>query len=179
MRIDAASYSAGVLTLKTSDTAEAIRFAVGFRQGEYKIVKDAKKRSLNANSMYWAILPKLAKAIGVSNPCMHNLLLRRYGQLETYCGKVACVFIPDTDDGQRQADEDEIYHLKPTSQTKRGKDGVTYRTYMLLRGSSKYNTAEFSRLVDGLISECKEVGIDILSENERSMMEEWERREKK
>lgn len=179
MRIDAASYSAGVLTLKTPDTAEAIRFAVGFRQGEYKITQDAKKRSLSANSLYWQLLTKMAKAIGVSNPCLHNLMLRRYGQVETYGGRTVYVVIPDSDEAQKQVDEDEYTHLKPTSQTKRGKDGVTYRTYMLLRGSSKYNTAEFSRLVDGLISECKEVGIDILSDNEQSMMEEWERRDKK
>lgn len=178
MKIDAATWSAGKLTLTTSDP-EAVRFAIGFRPGEYKIVQDAKKRSLNANSLYWSVLTKMARAIGVSNPCLHNLMLRRYGQIETYGGKTVYVVIPDSDEAQKQVDEDEITHLKPTSQTKRGKDGVTYRTYMLLRGSSKYTTQEFSRLVDGLISECKEVGIDILSDSERSMLDEWERRDKK
>ena len=41
-----------------------------------------KKRSLDANGMYWKLLSELAEALKVSKPCMHNEMLRRYGQLE-------------------------------------------------------------------------------------------------
>ena len=103
MRVDAAEYSLGKLTLTTSDH-EAIRFAIGFRPGEYKIVQDQKKRSLNANSLYWSVLTKMAKTIGVSNPMLHNLMLRRYGQVEIYGGRTVFVVIPDTDEAQKQVD---------------------------------------------------------------------------
>ena len=38
-----------------------------------------KKRSLDANGMYWKLLGELAEATHVSKPAMHNMLLRRYG----------------------------------------------------------------------------------------------------
>ena len=45
------------------------------------------KRSLDANAYYWQLLTKLADKLTVPNPCMHNMLLRRYGQLEEIDGK--------------------------------------------------------------------------------------------
>ncbi len=47
------------------------------------------------------------------------------------------------------------YHLMPTSQVRQGLDGIMYRTYKLLRGSSTYDTSEMARLIDGLITSCK------------------------
>ena len=40
-----------------------------------------------------------------------------------------------------------------------GNDGMMYRTYIMLRGSSTYNTAEMSKLIKGLICDCKDVGM--------------------
>jgi hypothetical protein len=71
--------------------------------------------------------------------------------------------LPDTDETERKALEAETYHIKPTSQTRDGKDGVTYRAYMLMRGSSTYNTEEFSRLLDGLLDACRSAGVHVLT----------------
>lgn len=129
--------------------------------GEYtvEIRKYRKKRSLDQNALYWATLTELAKKLDVSNAAMHNLLLRRYGQLERYGGKCVYVVLPDTDEAEKQAREAETYHLKPTSEVKTGNQGEKWRTYMLLRGSSTYNTEEMTRLIDGLLDECKQVGL--------------------
>ena len=84
--------------------------------------------------------------------------------------------LPDTDEAQKAIDEAETYHLKPTSQVKPGKGGKMYRTYMMLRGSSDYDTKEMSRLIDGLVSECKEAGIETLPPEEiERMMESYEK----
>ena len=45
-----------------------------------------------------------------------------------------------------------------------------YRTYIMLRGSSSYDTKEMARLIDGLVSECKEVGIETLPPDEVERM---------
>lgn len=45
-----------------------------------------------------------------------------------------------------------------------------YRTYMMLRGSHEYDTREMSQLIDGLISECREVGIETLTPGELERM---------
>lgn len=39
-----------------------------------------------------------------------------------------------------------------------------------IKGSSQYNTREMSRLIDGLVSECKECGIETLTPEELERM---------
>ena len=54
-------------------------------------------------------------------------------------------------------------------------DGVMYRTYKLLRGSHTYDTAEMARLIDGLVTSCKEAGIpdaEIASPDEKRILKE-------
>lgn len=139
-----------------------------------------KKRSLDANAYYWQLLTKLAEAIHVSKPYMHNQLLRRYGQAEYFDGKAVYITIPDTDTAQKKADEDVYTHLKPTSQVRVGNDGIMYRTYKLLRGSHDYDTREMSVLIDGLVSECRDVGIETMTPDELDRLkEEWRKHEEK
>ena len=66
-------------------------------------------------------------------------------------------------------------HLQPTTQVKTGKDGIPRRTYWLLRGSHSYNTEEMAHLIDGIIHECKEVGIpdsEIATPDEKRILKE-------
>jgi len=128
------------------------------------------KRSLDANAYYWQLLTKLADRLKISNPCMHNILLRRYGQLEEIGGKIAYVIIPDSEDSENKALEAETFHIKPTTEINTGVDGTTYRTYKMLRGSSTYDTKEMSRLIEGLVAECREQGIDTLPPEEFNRM---------
>lgn len=135
-----------------------------------------KKRSLDANAYYWQLVTKLADKLNISKPHLHNILLRRYGQTEFIDGKMIYLVLPDSDDGSRQADEAETYHIKPTSEVKQGMDGMMYRTYLMLRGSSTYNTKEMSGLIEGLVSECKEQGIETIPPKElERMMEMYEK----
>lgn len=45
-----------------------------------------------------------------------------------------------------------------------------YRTYMMLKGSSTYNTREMSMLIDGLVSECRDAGIETMPQEELERM---------
>lgn len=125
-----------------------------------KVSKATKKRSLDANSYYWLLLGRLSKALKISNPHCHNLMLRRYGVDEDFDGQVAYWVLPDTEEAERKANEAETYHIRPTSQVQEGKDGVMYRTYILLKGSHDYSREEFTALLEGLIDECRHVGIE-------------------
>ena len=143
---------------------------LAFSVKEYK-----KKRSLDANAYYWLLVTKLAKVLNLSKPHLHNLLLRRYGQPEIIDGQMVFLVLPDSESGTRKANEAETYHIRPTSQVKTGVDGKMYRTYVMLRGSSTYNTAEMSELIEGLVSECREQGIETLPEEElKRMMQMYE-----
>ena len=135
-----------------------------------KIGKFTKKRSLDANSYYWLLLGKLSKALNISTPYCHNLMLRRYGTLEEFDGQVVYWVIPDTEEASKKADEAETYHIKPTSNVREGNDGVMYRTYLLLKGSHSYTREEFSHLVNGLVDECKQCGIETATPDEIAKM---------
>lgn len=135
-----------------------------------KAVEWKEKRSLDANAYYWVLISKIAGLHGVSNSYMHNFMLRAYGQPDLYDEKKAYIVLPDTEETEKKAMEAETYHIKPTSEVKIGKDGKAYRTYFLLRGSSTYNTAEMSRLINGLVSECKEAGIETLTHDDLERM---------
>lgn len=129
-----------------------------------------KKRSLDANAYYWKLITELSEKLGQSKDYTHNYMLRRYGQIEIVDGKAIYMVIPDTEEAQKKVDEAQTYHLKPTSQVKAGRGGLMYRTYMMLRGSSDYDTKEMSYLIDGLVSECKDVGIETLTPEELERM---------
>lgn len=140
-----------------------------------RIVQYRKKRSLDANAYYWTLLTKFADVIGLSNPEAHNVMLRGYGQSEIFGGKAVYVTIPDTEEAEKKVNNATDYHLAPTSQVRLGNDGVMYRTYRLLRGSRTYDTKEMSRLIDGLITCCKEAGIpetEIVTPNEKEILKE-------
>lgn len=62
-----------------------------------------KKRSLDANAYYWVMVTQLADVLHVSEPFMHNMMLRKYGQDEIINGKLMYVSVPD--DGESKADE--------------------------------------------------------------------------
>ena len=47
-----------------------------------------------------------------------------------------------------------------------------YRTYFLLRGSSTYDTAEMSALLDGVIEDCKSCGIETATPEEIERMKQ-------
>lgn len=139
-----------------------------------KAVKYRKKRSLDANSYYWLVLTKIAAIQKISLPYAHNYFLRRYGQLFMVDGKAVYTVLPDTEEAEKKIDESETFHLKPTSQVKAGKDGINYRTYMMLKGSSEYDTKEMSVLIDGIVTEAKELGIETLPDEElRRIKEMW------
>lgn len=138
------------------------------------------KRSLDANSYYWVLLSRLAEAVGISKPRAHNLMLRKYGQNLVIDSQIAFLLIPDTEEAEETALEAESFHIRPTSQVKQGKDGKMYRTYTVLAGSSTYDTKEMSELINGLVSECKEQGIETLTPDELArMMKDYEENHKK
>ena len=138
------------------------------------------KRSLDANSYYWVLLSRLAEAVGISKPRAHNLMLRKDGQNLVIDSQIAFLVIPDTEEAEETALEAESFHIRPTSQVKQGKDGKMYRTYTVLAGSSTYDTKEMSELINGLVSECKEQGIETLTPDELArMMKDYEENHKK
>lgn len=157
------------------DARQAYEELKGCEKLSLEIKKYRRKRSLDSNAYHWLLVGKLAKVLGMSNAEVHNMALRGYGQPEIYEGKGVYMTIPDTDDARHKVDNAMDYHLSPTSQVREGNDGVMYRTYKLLRGSHTYNTEEMARLIDGMITMCKEAGIpdaEIATPDEKRILKE-------
>lgn len=163
-----------LITFEVYEGQPALKMAHSFKDAKVsiKVSKYREKRSLDANAYYWQLLTKLAAVLKISNSYAHNIMLRRYGVLEEIDGKPVFLVIPDTDEAEKKADETETYHIKPTSNVREGNDGQMYRTYMLLKGSHEYDTAEMSRLISGLVDECKQCGIETLTPAELARLME-------
>lgn len=135
-----------------------------------KVTKYRKNRSLDANAYYWTILSQLAEKLHVSKPYLHNIMLRKYGQAEYFSGKAAITMLPDTDETAEKIAEMEEAHFAPTSQVVPGKDGINYRAYKLLRGSHSYDSREMAELINGLVEDAQDAGIETLTPAEIERM---------
>ena len=147
------------MILEVDSRAAAAYDALKGKDIDINLSEHKTRRSLDQNALYWSIAGEIASAIKVSTPVMHNMLLRRYGFPLVYDGQVVYAMIPDGADDKVLADEQN--HLKPTSQTKVFADGTVRRTYMVIRGSHTYDTKEMNRLIDGAVSEAKEMGVTL------------------
>ena len=130
-----------------------------------KVVKYRKKRSLDANAMLWACLGEMAAALMADKWDIYLKMLRRYGKYTHICVKPNVV-----DAVKRQWREvEEIGEI-----TINGQKAVQLLCYF---GSSTYDTKEFSVLLDGVITEMKEMGLQPPpTEEMRRALELWEKR---
>lgn len=149
------------------------------REKVWDIKEHKEKRSLSQNAYYWKLLSILARKLHMSNARLHNLKLRECAPPFVICDKVSMQPIPDTEEAENIVLEAETYHLRPTSGTITGNDGTRFRWYVVLRGTSTFNTEEMSALLDRLIEDCKEQGIETLPEDELMRMRQTERENEK
>ena len=128
--------------------------------------KHRKKRSLSANSYFYVLCGKIADTIDSSKDEVHNLMLARYGQyLRDSNGLVVWVMYPDSMDYLKESE----LHLKPTGKYE-DRGGVKYAWFAQMKPSHEYNTQEMAKLIDGVVSEAKELGIETLSPDELQRM---------
>ena len=156
---------------------EIVTFLMGqdkTKQWDIEEHKEKKHRSLSQNSLYWVVLAQVASKLHVTNNFMHNTLLREISIPFIIDGQMARVTLPDTEETENNVLEAMTYHLKPTSQVWTGKDGVTYRTYIMLKGSSDFTTKEFTSLVDRLFEIAHENDVETISEDELAHIRELE-----
>jgi hypothetical protein len=131
-----------------------------------RAVKYREKRSLDANALLWLCIDRIAKSM--NPPCdkwdVYLMMLKRYGKFTYICVK------PNVVDAMKaQWRECEVVGEVNIN----GQEAVQMLCYF---GSSTYNTKEFSVLLDGVISEMKEMGLETpTSEDMKRAMELWEK----
>jgi hypothetical protein len=115
------------------------------------------KRSLNANNYAWQLITKLADTVRMSKDDMYFCMLKEYGQSEMISVKSGIDITPYLK-----------YFEVAGETTLNGKDFTHYKVY---KGSSEFDTREMSVFIDGIVQECKNVGIETMTPDEILKME--------
>lgn len=122
------------------------------------------RRSLDANAYLWVLLSKMADALNTTKDELYLLVLERYGVFTHIVVKPHIV-------ERVKAEWRTVRELGEV--TIRGQKGIQLQCYF---GSSTYDTKEMSVLIDGVVSECKEMGIETMTPEELKMLKEaWGR----
>lgn len=131
---------------------------------EINVKKWRKKRSLNCNNYAWHLLSELARAYNTSKEEIYEEMLKSYGTYQTDDdGNVAMISVLEHIDCSKFG-----IHVEYAGKGHVG--GKVFNHYRVLKGSSEYDTKEMSTFVDGIVSECKGVGIDVTTPEELARM---------
>jgi len=113
-----------------------------------------KKRSLNANAYFWALVNKMAVVLNSTDMDIYKDLVHKYG---------VCTTLMVTEEAKG------AFKIAWES----GKDSsgwfvedLGHGVIRAFQGTSTYNTKQMSRIIDGLVEECKEQGIETMTPDE-------------
>jgi hypothetical protein len=125
-----------------------------------RIERERKKRSLDANARCWATINEIANVLRVSKEEVYLEMLKRYGQSEIVSIKSSV---------------DVSGYLKYYEPIGKGTvNGQEFTHYKVYKGSSEFDTREMSILIDGINSEAKELGIEIMPPQEiKELLKDW------
>ena len=123
------------------------------------------RRSLDANSYAWVIISKIADVLHTSKDEVYTEMLVRYGQREQQLVSVVEEGVPAI----RRATQN---HCTIVGESEL--NGKEFVHLAILRGSSTYSTKEMSILIDGIVSDAKDLDIETMPEEElKSLKESW------
>lgn len=126
--------------------------------------KYREKRSLDANALLWACLSDIAMALRTDKWNVYLMMLKRYGKYTYICVKPNVV--ESVKAQWRECEEIGTININ-------GQEAVQLLCYF---GSSTYDTKEMSVLIDGVISEMEEMGLETPESREvKRAIEEYEK----
>ena len=124
----------------------------------FEIKEHKEKRSLNANAYAWSLIGKIADALRLSKEETYLNMLKRYGQSEM----VSVLSSIDV--------TGYFKYFEPIATTML--QGKEFTHYKIFKGSSEYDSREMAVLIDGIVSEAKELDIETLPDAEVQRIKE-------
>lgn len=116
------------------------------------IIKEKKQsRTLNQNNYYWQLLGELSNKLRVPSDELHFELIKK-----------SCPFIEIMIPAEQKIIGIKYYEVLKTIK----KNDKIYNIVRVYAGSSEINTIEFGILLDNLIEECTDQGINTLTPDE-------------
>ena len=155
------------------DPNQADKFLETFKPGEYEISPYKEKRSLNANSYCWVLCNKIAQKLQAQKLQVSDVDIYRDAILESGYWQEMRLKPEDVEGFTKRWKQNGLGWQ--TEQVDYDQDGDTVVMFAYF-GSSTYNTAEMSRLINWLVQEAEQLGIETEDpEKVRQMLEYWER----
>jgi hypothetical protein len=158
-----------IITLELNEKAPAMQMVDEFHNEEklsIKISKYKKKRSLDANAYCWTLISKLAEKLNVPKTDIYRQAIKEIGgNSEVVCVQDKAV--------QSLCSGWERNGIGWQTETMPSKiEGCT--NVLLYYGSSEYDTAQMSRLVNFISEECQLQNIELKSKEEvDSLLRQW------
>ena len=122
----------------------------------YEIKERKRKRTLTQNAYYWSMLNQLGKALRIPTSELHFRMLKEHAPFEVVSVR-------------SDIDVDGYFRYYETLGTGCA-NGQEFTHYRIYKGSSRMDSAEFSRLIDGAREECEAQGISVLTREEISRL---------
>lgn len=131
-----------------------------------EIKQHRKRRSLDANAYCWVLSQKIAEIIGNTKEFVYKEMIKRVGQFE---------IIPIRDEAlDRWIEAWESKGLGWQSEVMRDSKIEGYTNTINYFGSSVYNSKEMFILINEIVTQAEELGIETIPENEiNSLIEAW------
>lgn len=121
------------------------------------------KRSLDSNAYAWVLMQKIAEAIQSDKWSVYLMMLERYSRAFTH------IIVKPEIVERVKAEWRTVRELGEI--TVNGMTGIQLHCYF---GSSTFDTKEMSVFIDGLVCECRQLGIETLPPEEiERMKREW------
>lgn len=131
----------------------------GCEKLQIKAVKHRERRSLDANAYCWVLLQKIAEATDTDKWSVYLRCLQDYSRAFSHV-----IVKPEAVDRMK-----ELYRtcIDLGEITVNGRTGHQLQVYY---GSSCFDTKEMSLFIDGIVRECKDIGIETLPPEELERM---------
>ncbi len=122
------------------------------KEKKYEIKEWKEKRSLSSNAYAWVLITKIGNELRKSKEEVYLQMLKDYGQSE-----VVSIL----------SSIDPVGYFKYYEKIGTGEiNNKSFTHYKIYKGSSEFDSKEMSIFIDGIVQECKSLGIETLDEIE-------------
>lgn len=119
---------------------------------KYEIKEYEKKRSLDQNAYAWKLITEIGNVLRKSKEEVYLQMLKDYGQSE-----IVSIL----------SEVNPVGYFKYYEEIGTGfVNNKEFTHYKIFKGSSEFNTKEMSIFIDGIVQECRQLGIETLSPEE-------------
>ena len=123
----------------------------------FEIKEHKEKRSLSQNAYAWKLITEIGNVLRKSKEEVYQMMLKDYGQSE-----IIVILSSVNPVGYFK------YYDKIRDVIIKGNQFTQYKIY---KGSSEFDSKEMSIFLDGIIQECKQLDIEVLSPDEIARLE--------